>query len=192
MEPDDDPARALLPSSDWAAATAAGDGARHLARREERSSRSRGDSPLLRTTYERAVWARADDRNRGRQRAQTGGRGRTSLDCPERGRANPSPTETSIRACARVERTTRRRRRRHAIRRLDIGVLPEAPMVVLNQQLGPVEPRATTSSACLLHGLLHASPGGPHEVRHVDPPPIAAVDSFRSDSAPVTPITNRS
>jgi hypothetical protein len=65
-------------------------------------------------------------------------------------------------------------------------------MVVLNQQLGPVEPRATTSSACLLHGLLHASPGGPHEVRHVDPPPIAAVDSFRSDSAPVTPITNRS
>ena len=51
---------------------------------------------------------------------------------------------------------------------------------------------ATTSSACLLHGLLHASPGGPHEVRHVDPPPIAAVDSFRSDSAPVTPITNRS
>jgi hypothetical protein len=34
-------------------------------------------------------------------------------------------------------------------------------MVVLNQQLGPVEPRATTSSACLLHGLLPESPGGP-------------------------------
>ena len=42
--------------------------------------------------------------------AQTGGRGRTSLDRPERGRADPSPTGTSIRACAPCERTTGRRR----------------------------------------------------------------------------------
>jgi hypothetical protein len=34
--------------------------------------------------------------------------------------------------------------RRHAIRLLDIGVLPEAPMVVLNEQPAPVEPGATT------------------------------------------------
>jgi hypothetical protein len=68
--------------------------------------------PLLpRTTRERTVRARADDRNRGRKRAQTGGHGRTSLDRPERGRANPSPTGTPIRACAPCERTTGRRRR---------------------------------------------------------------------------------
>jgi hypothetical protein len=35
------------------------------------------------------------------------------------------------------ERTTGRRRRRHAIRLPNIGVLPEAPMVVLNQQPAP-------------------------------------------------------
>jgi hypothetical protein len=65
----------------------------------------------LRTTRERAVRARADDRNRARKRAQTGGHGRTSLDRPERSRANPSPTGAPIRACAPCERTTGRRRR---------------------------------------------------------------------------------
>jgi hypothetical protein len=35
------------------------------------------------------------------------------------------------------ERTTGRRRRRHAIRLHNIGVLPEAPIVVLNQQPAP-------------------------------------------------------
>jgi hypothetical protein len=34
--------------------------------------------------------------------------------------------------------------RRYAIGLLDIGVLPEAPMVVLNQQPAPVDPGATT------------------------------------------------
>jgi hypothetical protein len=34
-------------------------------------------------------------------------------------------------------RTTGRRRRRHAIRLLDIGVLPEAAMVVVDQQPAP-------------------------------------------------------
>jgi hypothetical protein len=45
----------------------------------------------LETSSERAVRARSDDRNRGRKRAHSGGHGRTSLDRPERGRANPSP-----------------------------------------------------------------------------------------------------
>jgi hypothetical protein len=65
---------------------------------------------LPQTTRERAVRARADDRNRGRKRAQTGGHGRTSLDR----RAWPSEplphTGTSLRACARFESTTGRRR----------------------------------------------------------------------------------
>jgi len=47
---------------------------------------------------------------RPRPRAHTGGRGRTSGDRPECGRANPSPTATSVRACAPCERTTGRRR----------------------------------------------------------------------------------
>ena len=34
----------------------------------------------------------------------------------------------------------------------------------------PVEPGATTSSPCRLHGLLPASPRGPHEVRHARRP----------------------
>jgi hypothetical protein len=64
---------------------------------------------LLRTTRERAVRARADDRNRGRKRAQASARRRTSPDRPENRRADPSPTGTSIRACAPYERTTGRR-----------------------------------------------------------------------------------
>jgi hypothetical protein len=74
-----------------------------------------------RTTRECAVRARADDRNRGRKRAQTGGHGRTSLDRPERGRANPSPAGRP----SGDARALRGRRaadgRRHAIGLLDIG-----------------------------------------------------------------------
>ena len=77
-------------------------------RARKRASPSAGVKRSPRTTRERAVRARADDRNRGRKRAQTGSRGRTSLDRPERGRADPSPTGTSIRACAPCERTTGR------------------------------------------------------------------------------------
>jgi hypothetical protein len=56
----------------------------------------------LGTTRERAVRARGDDRNRRRSEHKTGSRGRTSLDRPERVRADPSPTGTSIRACGTV------------------------------------------------------------------------------------------
>ena len=92
---------------------------------------------LLRTRCERAVRARADDRHRGRKRAQTGGHRRTSLDRPKRGRANPSPRRDLIRHA----RALRGRRaadvRRNAIQLLDIGVLPDTPMVVLNPQPAP-------------------------------------------------------
>jgi hypothetical protein len=123
-----------------------------------RASPQRCQRRPLRTTRERAVRARADDRNRERKRAQTGGRSRTSLDRPERGRVDPFPTGTSIRACAPCERTTGRRRpppRNPAARyRRATG----GAMVVLNQQpassLG-----ATTRSPCLLHGLSRESPG---------------------------------
>jgi hypothetical protein len=45
-------------------------------------------------------------------------------------------------------------------------------MVVLNQQPAPVELGATTSSACLLHGLLRESRGGPSD--RVPPPGLEA------------------
>jgi hypothetical protein len=97
----------------------------------------------LRTTRERAVRARADDHNRARKRAQTGGHGRTSLDRPERGRADP-PTGTSIRACAPV----RGRRAAYAApprnRACSISAPAGGAMVVLNQQPAPVESGATT------------------------------------------------
>ena len=85
---------------------------------------------------------------RPQPRAHTGGRGRTSRDRPECGRANPSPTATSIRACAPYERTTGRRRPppRHPAarhRRLAGGAHGRP-----NQQPAPVEPGATTSSPC--------------------------------------------
>ena len=55
-----------------------------------------------------------------------------------------------IRACTRIEKTTGRRRRRNAIRLLDIGVLPEAPMVVLNQQSAPRRARRDDPIALLM------------------------------------------
>ena len=91
----------------------------------------------LRTTRERAVRARADDRNRGRKRAQTGARvERLLIVLSVAERTPPPPGRPSGHA-----RPMRGRRaadaRRHAIGLLDIGVLPEAPMVVLNQQPAP-------------------------------------------------------
>jgi hypothetical protein len=47
------------------------------------------------------------------------------------------------------ERTTGRRRR-HAIRLPNIGVLPEAPMVVLNQQPAPRRARRDDPIALLI------------------------------------------
>jgi hypothetical protein len=48
------------------------------------------------------------------------------------------------------ERTTGRRRRRHAIRLPNIGVLPEAPLVVLNQQPAPRRARRDDRIALLI------------------------------------------
>jgi hypothetical protein len=48
------------------------------------------------------------------------------------------------------ERTTGRRRRRHAIQLPNIGVLPEAPMVVLNQQPTPRRARRDDPIALLI------------------------------------------
>jgi hypothetical protein len=109
-----------------------------------------------RTTRERAVRAHADDRNRGRKRAQTGARNRTSLDRPERGRASPPHRDAHPRT-----RPARGRRAADAARR-SIGAAPLSapaggPMVVLN-------------SPCRLHGLLPASSQGPHELRHARRP----------------------
>ena len=74
--------------------------------------------------------------------------GRTPLDRPERGRANPSPTGTSVRACAPFERTTGRRRpppRNPAARyRRPAG----GAMVVLNQQPAPRRARRDDLIAC--------------------------------------------
>ena len=115
-------------------------------------SRTRGAPPFVHASERRRV--QASNARPGRHASAPSGRVptpatagetrkptatvRTSLDRPERGRANPSPTGTSIRACAPCERTTGR--------------------------LCP--PGATTQSPCLLHGLSRESPEGPRELRH--------------------------
>ena len=63
--------------------------------------------------------------------------GRTSLDRPERGRTNPSPPRRPSGHARPVRGRRAADARRHTIRLLDIGVLPEAPMVVLNPQPAP-------------------------------------------------------
>ena len=151
---DGDAARGALPGR-----------SRSCIRRWKRSSRQGRCRRSLGTTRERAVPARADDRNRGRKRAQIGGHGRTSRDGPERGRANPFPTGTSIRPGACFERTTGRRRRRHATRLLEIGVLPEVPMVVLNQQPAPTSSSARRPDR-LAHGIAGALLATPGDTRN--------------------------
>jgi hypothetical protein len=92
----------------------------------------------LRTTRERAVRARADDRQ-PRAKASASPAAAVErlvivLSVPER--TPPPPRRPSGHA-----RLVRGRRaadaRRHVIRLLDIGVLPEAPMVLLKQQPTP-------------------------------------------------------
>jgi len=102
--------------------------------------------------------------HRGRKRAQTSSRGRTSLDRPERGRADPPPPgrpsgrARPVRGRRAADAPTQSgcsisasRRRRHGRPQPAVGA--------------PVEPGATTRSPCLLHGLLPASPQGPRELR---------------------------
>jgi hypothetical protein len=70
---------------------------------------------------------------------------RTSLDRPERGRANPSPTGTPIRACAPCERTTGPPTPPHrAIGAFSISAAAGGGLVVLNQQQAPRRAGATT------------------------------------------------
>jgi hypothetical protein len=73
--------------------------------------------------------------------AQTGARARTSLDRPERGPADPSPSGTSIRACAPVRGRRAADVRRHAIGLLSTGVPPEAPWTSSTSSRRPVEAR---------------------------------------------------
>jgi hypothetical protein len=47
---------------------------------------------------------------------------------------------------------------------------PEAPWSCSTGSRRPVDPAATTSSSCRLHGLLPASPHGPRELRHARRP----------------------
>jgi hypothetical protein len=75
--------------------------------------------------------------------------------------SGPSPTGSSIRACAPVRGRRAAGARRHAIGMLNIGILPEAPWSSSTSSRRPVELGATTRSPCLLHGSLPESPGGP-------------------------------
>jgi hypothetical protein len=136
------------------------------------------------TTRERAVRTRADDRNRGRKRAQTGARGRTSLDRPERGRADPSPTGTSIPACAPCERTTGRRRplprnRAAPYRRHAGGHGRPQPAA------GACRARRDDPIALPSTWVLPASPAWSREVRH------APVPSVNQNSRPRAPARRR-
>jgi len=80
--------------------------------------------------------ARVDDRNRGRKRARTGARGRTSLDRPGVAERTPPPPgrPSGMRAC---ERTTGRRRPPPRHRAARFRRPAGGAMVVLNQQLAP-------------------------------------------------------
>ena len=113
---------------------------------------------------ERAVRACADDRNRGRKRVQTGlGVDRLSIVLRNAERTPPPPGRPSVDA-----RPVRGRRtadaRRHAIRLLDIGVLPEAPVVVLNQRPAPRRARRDDLIGLPSTWLLRVSREGPIEV----------------------------
>ena len=102
-----------------------------------------------------------------------------SRDRPECGRADPSPTATSIRARAPCERTTGRRRRPPRNRAARYRRPPEAPWSSSTSSRRPVELGATTWSACLLHGLLPASPQGPRELRHARRPQTVEEEKAR-------------
>ena len=102
----------------------------------KRASPSSGVGRTLWTTGERAVQPCADDRNRGRKRAQTGP-GVDRLLIVLRRRTDPSPTGTPIRGRVRCKRTTAADAgRRHAIG-CSISAPAGGAMVVLNQQPAP-------------------------------------------------------
>ena len=54
---------------------------------------------------------------------------------------------------------------------------------------GPLRPRAMTRSPCLLHGLLPASPQGPHELRHARRP--HAVEEAKARPTRLLVVANR-
>ena len=76
-----------------------------------------------------AVRARADDRNPGRKRAQTGGHRRLIVLARP---GEPSPPARPSGHARALRGRQAAAARRHAIRLLDIGVLPKAPVVVFN------------------------------------------------------------
>jgi hypothetical protein len=125
------------------------------------------------TTREPAARAPADDRNRGRKRAQTGGRRQRLvivLSVPERTPPPPRrPSGHALRmrgrraADAARHATPRQRAARYRRPR-------EAAWSSSTSSQRPVERGATTRSPCLLHGLLPASVRGPRHLRHARRP----------------------
>jgi hypothetical protein len=115
LEPSCSPQAGACPGRPWELARRRASRLSVLAFAQVRAHESRSAVRPLRTTRECADRARADDRDRRRKRALTGGHGRTSLDRPERGRATPPPGRPSGHARAlRGRRATDARR--HAIR----------------------------------------------------------------------------
>ena len=135
-------------------------------------------SLLLWTTRERAVRARADDRNRGRKRAPGVERLLILLNVSEP--TPPPPGRPSGHAALSQDdgpptsSATQSRASLSASRR-------KAPWSSSTSSRPPVEPGATTSSACLLHGLSPASPRGPREVRQA---PVSVGDQNSRPRAP--------
>jgi hypothetical protein len=135
-------------------------------RARRRSSRARPSW----TTRERAVRTRADDRNRGRKRRKPApGVERLLIVLRVAERTPPPPGRPSWRA-----RPVRGRRAadaaRHAIGLLNIGARRRRHGRPQPAAGAPSSPARRPESPCRLHGLLPASPRGPHEVRHARRP----------------------
>jgi hypothetical protein len=135
---------------------------------EEQSPATEFTTRPPRTTREPAVRTRADDRNPG-ESGRKPAPGPNDLLIVVSVAERTLPHGSSIRACAPVRGRRAAGARRHAIGPLNIGVPPEAPWSSSTSSRRPVEPGATTSSACRLHGLLRESPGQPGEPRRVRP-----------------------
>ena len=82
----------------------------------------------------------------------------------------PPPPSTSIRYHAYGEKGTEGRARRAGARHPRQGDRSGRTSAVVLASAARLRGRATTRSPCRLHGLLPASPRGPHEVRHARRP----------------------
>jgi hypothetical protein len=152
-------------------------------RARRRSSRARPSW----TTRERAVRTRADDRNRGRKRRKPApGVERLLIVLRVAERTPPPPGRPSWRA-----RPVRGRRAadaaRHAIGLLNIGARRRRHGRPQPAAGAPSSPARRPESPCRLHGLLPASPRGPHEVRHARRPHTVQEETSRPARLLVVP-----